>query len=220
MAVSVRPYQQGSVRGFLHEPDEPPSGSMVLTHGAGSNCQSLLLRALAESFAHQSLLVLRCDLPFRQARATGPPSRSSGPTDRQGIGDAVAQMRTLAKAPIFLAGHSYGGRQASILATEQPSLKLAALLLLSYPLHPPDKPEVLRTAHFNALLTSSFFAQGTRDPFGSPEELREALQLIPATTRTRLLLLQGCGHDLSPAKSDLARLCAFSFLDFVGARKA
>ncbi len=215
MAVSVQPYQQGSVRGFLHQPDSDPAGLLILTHGAGSDSRSLLLRALAKAFADQSLLVLRCDLPFRQARASGPPSRSSGAADRQGISEAAAQLRNLSKAPLYLAGHSYGGRQASMLAAEQPDLGLAALLLLSYPLHPPDKPEDLRTGHFGALMTPSFFVQGTRDPFGSPEELREALRLIAPTTPTRVLLLEGCGHDLSPCKSDLARLCASSFLDFV-----
>ena len=220
MAVSVRAYQQGSVRGFLHEPDKEPVGLLVLTHGAGSDCRSLLLRAHAETFAHHSLLVLRCDLPFRQARATGPPTRSSGPIDRQGINDAVAQVRGLSRAPVFVGGHSYGGRQASILSAEQPDMALSALLLLSYPLHPPDKPEDLRTGHFANLFTPSFFVAGTRDPFGSPEELTTALQLIPQTTRTRLLLLEGCGHDLSPAKSDLAPLCASSFLNFVASCKS
>ena len=220
MAVSVRTYQQGSVRGFLHEPDKAPVGSLILTHGAGSDCRSPLLRALAETFAQHSLLVLRCDLPFRQARAAGPPSRSSGPADRNGLGDAVLQMRSLSKAPVSIAGHSYGGRQASILAAEGGDLGLTALLLLSYPLHPPDKPEDLRTGHFHALLTPTLFAQGTRDPFGSPEELTQALQLVPPTTRTRLLLLQGCGHDLSPARLEFARLCATSFLDFIAVRNA
>ncbi len=220
MAVSVRPYQQGSVRGFLHQPDSDPAGSLILTHGAGSDCRSLLLRALAEAFVNHSLLVLRCDLPFRQARPLGPPARTSGAVDRQGISDAAAQMRNLSKGPVYAAGHSYGGRQASMLAAEQPHLGLAALLLLSYPLHPPAKPDDLRTGHFGALVTPSFFVQGTRDPFGSPEELTAALQLIPSTTRTRVLLLEGCGHDLSPGKSDFARLCASSFLNFVVSCKA
>jgi predicted alpha/beta-hydrolase family hydrolase len=94
---------------------------------------------------------------------------------------------------IFLGGHSYGGRQATILAAEDPGL-VNGLLLLSYPLHPPRQPSQRRTAHFPSLCTAALFVQGTRDPFGSVDEMRLAMQLIPA--RTSLLALDGAGHDL------------------------
>jgi hypothetical protein len=68
------------------------------------------------------------------------------------------------------------------------------LLLFSYPLHPPRKPAQLRTQHLPKLLTPALFVHGTRDPFGSIEEIESALQLIPA--KTRLLPIEGEGHDL------------------------
>ena len=77
-----------------------------------------------------------------------------------------------------------------------------ALLLFSYPLHPPNKPELLRTAHFPQLHTPALFVHGTRDPFGSIEELRAAAALIPA--RTDLLAVEGSAHDLKRAP-DLAQ---------------
>jgi len=80
-----------------------------------------------------------------------------------------------------------------MLCGEDPDLA-AGLLLLSYPLHPPRKPEQLRTQHFPDLQTPGLFVQGTRDPFGTMEELRAALQLIPA--RTKLVAVEGAGHDL------------------------
>ena len=80
-----------------------------------------------------------------------------------------------------------------MLAAEDPGLA-DALLLLSYPLHPPRKPGQLRTAHFPKLETNALFVHGTRDPFGSPEELKQALSLIPATTH--LLEIEGAGHEL------------------------
>jgi predicted alpha/beta-hydrolase family hydrolase len=96
---------------------------------------------------------------------------------------------------VFLGGHSYGGRQASILAAAEPTLA-DGLLLLSYPLHPPRRPSVLRTAHFPELRTRTLFVHGSRDPFGSLEEVQSALALIPAPTG--LVAIEGAGHQLSP----------------------
>jgi uncharacterized protein len=83
---------------------------------------------------------------------------------------------------MFLGGHSYGGRQASMLAAEEPDLA-AGLLLLSYPLHPPRRPARLRTAHFPKLTTPALFVHGTRDPFGSMDEMRAAVDSSPGRTR-------------------------------------
>jgi predicted alpha/beta-hydrolase family hydrolase len=96
-------------------------------------------------------------------------------------------------ARIFLGGHSYGGRQSSMLCAEEPDL-VAGLLLLSYPLHPPRRPEQQRTQHLPDLRTPTLFVHGTRDPFGSIEELQRAIKMIPA--KTKLLHVEGAGHDL------------------------
>jgi uncharacterized protein len=164
-----------------------------LTHGAGSNCAAPLLVALGEAFAGQGLVVLRCDLPFRQERRTGPPFPGNAERDRAGLRNAVAAVRKNVAGRIFLGGHSYGGRQATMLCASESDLVLG-LLLLSYPLHPPRKPEQLRTQHLPNLRTSSLFVHGTRDPFGSIEEMTSALQLIPA--KTELIKVEGAGHDL------------------------
>jgi len=186
------------VRGLLHRPENPNGNGLVLTHGAGSNCQAPLLLALSEVFAAAGYLVLRCDLPFRQDRSFGPPSPAGAKRDRAGLQNAIASLRNQIKGRIFLGGHSYGGRQASILCAEQsenaPEIA-AALLLLSYPLHPPRKPEQLRTQHFFTLRTPALFVQGTRDPFGSIAEMEQALKLIPGNTK--LLPIEAAGHDLA-----------------------
>jgi predicted alpha/beta-hydrolase family hydrolase len=93
----------------------------------------------------------------------------------------------------FLGGVSYGGRQASMLVAAEPAL-VEGLLLLSYPLHPPGRPAQLRTAHFPTVQTPVLFVSGTRDPFGSIEELATAIKLIPAPTK--LVPLEGAGHAL------------------------
>ncbi len=102
---------------------------------------------------------------------------------------------------VALGGQSYGGRQAAMLASEQPGL-VEALLLLSYPLHAPGKPDRPRTAHFPALRTPALFVHGTNDPFGMIEEMTEALKLIPA--KHELIEVAGAGHDLARRKFALA----------------
>jgi uncharacterized protein len=188
-----------NVRGFLHVPLQPDGNALVLTHGAGANCNSRLLTALADVFADAGLLVLRCDLPFRQARPFGPPFPALAARDREGLRRAVEILRQKTSGRIFLGGHSYGGRQATMLAAELPDL-VAGLLLLSYPLHPPRKPEQLRTAHFPQLKTPALFVHGGRDPFGSHQEMSSALALLPG--RHTLLEIEGAGHELLGKKKD------------------
>ena len=96
----------------------PTATGLVLTHGAGSNCQAPLLIALAETFADAGFIVLRCDLPYRQDRPYGPPGPGDGKRDRAGLKNAVAALKNLASGHVFLGGHSYGGRQASMLCAE------------------------------------------------------------------------------------------------------
>ncbi|HSF07459.1 MAG TPA: alpha/beta family hydrolase [Methylomirabilota bacterium] len=181
-----------AVRGFLHRPASPGGDGLVLTHGAGSDCRSPILLDLAGAFVGAGLVVLRCDLPYRQARAQGPPSSAGAERDRQGLRHAVRTLRGLVSGRVFLGGVSYGGRQASMLAAAEPEL-VDALLLLSYPFHPPGQPQRVRTGHFPRLRVPALFVHGTRDPFGALPELDAARALIPA--RTEGLVVKG-GHDL------------------------
>jgi uncharacterized protein len=196
---------EDGIRGFLHEAAATPRAGLVLTHGAGANCQAPLLITVAEAFAASGFAVLRCDLAFRQRKPGGPPTRSMAGDDRAGLRNAVAFLRTAVGAPIVLGGHSYGGRQASMLAAEEPGVA-DALLLLSYPLHVPDKPTQMRTAHFPDLRTPALFVSGTKDPFGTPAEIRTALALIPGPKE--LMLIEGAGHDLRRATFDVEAVVA------------
>lgn len=184
---------QAPVRGFLHVPQSASGQGLVLTHGAGANCQSPLLRRLADAFAECGMTVLRCDLPFRQLRPHGPPIRGSAEKDQQGLRRAVALVRERVTGRVFLGGHSYGGRQATLLAAEESGL-VDGLLLLSYPLHPPKRPDQLRTAHFPRLRTPALFVHGSRDGFGTCDEMTAAVELIPAATE--LFFIRGVGHEL------------------------
>lgn len=200
---AVELFSEGAVQGFLHRPDHAAGAGLVLTHGAGGNCTAPLLIAVANAFCATGWWVLRCDLPFRQRKRFGPPSPSTAAQDRDGLREAVASMRKLTSGQVILGGHSYGGRQSTMLAAEVPEL-VEGLVLFSYPLHPPGKPTQPRTGHFPALRTPALFVHGTKDPFGSIDEMRAAVQLIPA--RTEISVLDGAGHDLMRGKFDIARL--------------
>jgi uncharacterized protein len=209
---SVTPFEMGTVRGFLHEPAESARHKLVLTHGAGSNFRALLLVAVASAFCNAGYAVLRCDLPFRQRRPFGPPSPKLSAEDRAGLKAAVTAVRSPEAGKVFLGGHSYGGRQASILSADEPQC-CDGLLLLSYPLHPPNKPYELRTAHLSKLQTPVLFVHGTADPFGSIDEMRSALELIPA--HTELVAIEGAGHDLARGNFDIATLLVGPFEQLV-----
>ena len=189
-----------AIHGWLHpaQPTGKATRAIALTHGAGADCQSKLLVAMSDALAACGFHVLRFDLPFRRARPHGPPSPNSAIHDRDGLHRAASILRELKNTQVFLGGHSYGGRQATILASEEPQIA-DGLLLLSYPLHPPKKPGQLRTSHFPKLTTPAFFVHGARDPFATPAELAAALQLIPAPHDR--LEVEGAGHDLLAKKT-------------------
>ncbi len=205
MKTTVEQFEEAGgatgVQGFLHRAEKGTGEGLVLTHGAGGNCDGPLLVALAETMSNAGITVLRCDLPFRQERPYGPP-RGSGAEDREGLRRAVEALRKIASGRMFLGGQSYGGRQATMLVAED---KGAAdgLLILSYPLHPPGKPEQLRTTHLPKIQAPALFVQGTKDPFASPDEIKAALKLIPAPTS--LLVIENAGHDLGFGRKGTTR---------------
>jgi uncharacterized protein len=203
------------VRGWLRSPNPANGDALILTHGAGGNAQAPLLIAIAEALSAAGMTVLRCNLPFRQTRPFGPPGPSDAARDRAGLKHAVIAVKEIASGRIFLGGHSYGGRQSSMLCAEEPDI-VAGLLLLSYPLHPPRKPEQQRTQHLPDLRTPTLFVHGTRDPFGSIPELEKAIKMIPG--KTRLVPLEGTGHDLGfkgkAKQEELPKLIVSEFTKF------
>jgi uncharacterized protein len=167
--------------------------ALILTHGAGSNRNAPLLVAVDRKISGLGVRVLRLNLAFRDERPSGPPRPGDAARDRVALQSEVQKLRGDGATRVFLGGHSYGGRQSTMLAAEEPDL-VDGLLLLSYPLHPPRRPADLRTAHFPSLRTTALFVHGARDPFGGPDELEAAFGLVPAPVK--LLIIDGAGHDL------------------------
>ena len=202
-----------TVSGYIHHPTVPSGGALILTHGAGTNCESPLLVALAGAFCSSGVTVLRCDLPFRQARPRGRPLAQYARRDRDGLKRAVDLLKASVSKTIYLGGHAYGGYQASILVASEPSL-VNGLMLLSYPLHPPQQPTQLRISHLAAVRARALFVQASRDPFGTHQEVRSALAMMP--TVTRLITVEDARHELltDSNKAKLPRLIVREFRDF------
>lgn len=194
--MTVEPFFRSTdppIVGDLFQPQQVSGPPVALTHGAGSNRTNPTLVELAVEFAKAGHPVVVLDLPYRQDRPKGPPSPSRSARDRLGLRRVVEVLEAEYSSSVVLGGSSYGGRQASMLAAEDPK-GIIALLLLSYPLHPPGKPERMRTEHFVNEQVPAFFAHGSRDAFGTLEELRGALKIWAAPAV--LFPLDGSRHGL------------------------
>ena len=201
-----------AIAGVAHRPAGPPAGAVVLTHGAGGSRDSPLLRQLCDEWARRGWLAIRYNLPYRRRRPKGPPS-GSGATDRAGIVDAISCARGLADGPLVAGGHSYGGRQTSMVVAAG-AAAVDLLTLFSYPVHPPGKPERTRTAHLSEITVPTVFTHGSSDPFGTEAEVRDAAALISAPTRVVDII--GARHDLASGRVDVAALAVDAAMRLLG----
>ncbi len=208
------------IAGVAHEPPSDaksvPKGIVVLTHGAGGSRESLLLQQVCDEWARRGWLAVRYNLPFRRRRPKGPPS-GSGTGDRAGIVEAITLCRKLAGGPLIAGGHSYGGRQTSMVVAalgKDAAAKVDVLTLFSYPVHPPGKPERARTEHLPDITVPTVFTHGTSDPFGTPAEVRAAAELIAA--RTAVVEIAGARHDLGSKSLDVPALAVDAALGLLG----
>jgi predicted alpha/beta-hydrolase family hydrolase len=208
------------IAGIAHQPTGDPSGRpkgiVVLTHGAGGSRESTLLQRVCDEWARRGWLAVRYNLPYRRRRPKGPPSGSAA-TDRAGIVEAIALCRGLTDGPLIAGGHSYGGRQTSmVVAAKQAPVDMLALF--SYPVHPPGKPERPRTEHLSDITVPTVFTHGTSDPFGTPAEVRDAAALISAPTE--VVEITGARHDLGSKTLDVPALAVDAALRLLANQKA
>jgi uncharacterized protein len=199
------------IAGVAHEPDGSPAGVVVLTHGAGGDRESPLLQRVCEEWARRGWLAVRYNLPYRRRRPKGPPSGSAA-GDREGIVEAITLCRGLSGGPLIAGGHSYGGRQTSMVVAAG-EVPVDVLTLFSYPVHPPGKPERPRTEHLPDIRVPTVFTHGTSDPFGTPGELRDAAALIAAPTE--VVEITGARHDLRSKTLDVPALAVGAALRLV-----
>ena len=183
---------------FLFDGPDDASVTILLAHGAAAPMDSASMTATATALAAAGFRVARFEFGYMAARRTAegrkPPPRAE--TLNPEYRSAVAELD--AKGPLVIGGKSMGGRVASMIADElYAEGKIAGLLCLGYPFHPPGKPEQLRTRHLADLKTPTLICQGTRDEFGT----REDVAGYALSDRIELLWLEDGDHDLKPRKS-------------------
>lgn len=182
------------------KPKPKPKAALLLTPGAGADRTQASLVAIDELLAAEGVAVERMDFPYRQAGRKAP-DRAPVLIEavRQGAADLAARTGLPAER-VFLGGRSMGGRMCSMAVAE--GLPAAGLVLISYPLHPPGKPEKLRIEHLPALDVPCLVVSGTRDAFGTPDELRTHLAAIPGPTE--VVWIEGGDHGLRGKDAEVA----------------
>jgi predicted alpha/beta-hydrolase family hydrolase len=187
-----------------------PAEALFLTPGAGSARDHASLLAIEAAVA--PLPVERHDFPYRRAGRKAP---DRAPKLIEDVIDATAAFALRAgvdPASIVLGGRSMGGRICSMAVAG--GLPAAGLVLISYPLHPPGKPDRLRIEHLPALRVPCLFVSGTRDAFGSPEELTAHTEAIPGPVTH--VWVEGGRHELKHAEAFLAEMVTQWLADLPG----
>jgi len=175
----------------------------VLTPGASAGRTQSGLVAIDDAVSQVGVVVQRVEFPGQASgkRRTDPPAVCIE-TVRRATEELAAQLFVSTKR-IAIGGRSFGGRMCSMAAAE--GLDVAALVLVSYPLHPPGRPERLRTEHFPALRLPCLFVSGRRDAFAAPDELERETAAIPGPV-TRVLV--DGDHSLRKSEAEAADVVA------------
>ena len=183
---------------FLFDGPEDARFTLLLAHGAGAPMDSASMNATAKALAAANIRVARFEFGYMAARRTG--TRRPPPRAESVMPEYIAAVDDLGPTPgpLLIGGKSMGGRVASMVADALFDAKrIAGLVCLGYPFHPPEKPTQLRTAHLKGLKTPALIVQGTRDQFGVPDEVK-TYDLSPSI---ELLWLEDGDHDLKPRKA-------------------
>jgi predicted alpha/beta-hydrolase family hydrolase len=179
----------------LLEPDDA-TAAYVFAHGAGANMRHATMTTVATELARRGVAVFRFNFPFLESKKRPVDSR---PVATATVSAAVAQVRALRPAlPLFVGGHSFGGRMASHAVVENDLGDVRGLVFCSFPLHPPDKPGIARAAHLDAIERPMLFLSGTRDALATPELLRGVVDRLGE--RATLVWLDTADHSYKVQK--------------------
>jgi predicted alpha/beta-hydrolase family hydrolase len=180
---------------FRFDGPEPGTGlTLVLAHGAGAPMDSSFMAAVARGVAAEGVRVARFEFPYMRARREG--GRQGAPDRQPVLRDAwLRAIEALGGGErLVIGGKSLGGRIASLVADESGA---RGLVCLGYPFHPPGQPAKLRTAHLAALRTPALIVQGTRDPFGT----REDVAGYELSAAIRIVWMEDGDHSFKPRVS-------------------
>jgi hypothetical protein len=174
--------------------------AVLLAHGAGADMHAVTLTAFADALAHAGVPSLRFNFPYMQAGRRSP---DRPPVLLAAVRDAAAELARRSRLDperLVLGGRSMGGRICSLAVGDADDpLPALGLVLLGYPLHPPGKPDQLRVEHFPRLRVPCLFVSGTRDAFGTPDELQQHAKTITGAVRWHWI--DTADHGFKPLKS-------------------
>jgi len=198
---------------FLELGPTSARATILLAHGAGAPMDSPGMTGIAESLAANDLRVVRFEFAYMAARRTEggrkPPHRAEKLIPEY-LG-AIAELQT--EGPLIIGGKSMGGRVASMIAGELfEESRITGLLCVGYPFHPIGKPDKLRTEHLADLKTPTLICQGTRDQFGSQEEVAD----YELSSSIQIEWFEDGNHDLKPRK----RVSGFTHADHMASMGA
>jgi uncharacterized protein len=183
---------------FLFDGPDDAAVTVLLAHGAGAPMDSASLNASTKALAAAGLRVVRFEFDYMAFRRTST-SKTPPPRAETLKSENIAAIDELGvRGPLVIGGKSMGGRVASMIADQlHTSGRIAGLLCLGYPFHPVGKPDQLRTAHLADMQTPTLIVQGTRDPFGT----REEVATYTLSKSIQILWLEDGDHDLKPRKA-------------------
>lgn len=181
---------------FLFDGPETAPTTILLAHGAGAPMDTPAMTAIATALATAKFRVARFEFAYMAQRRTSG-TRKPPPRAETLIPEYAAAVAGLGMSPLIIGGKSMGGRVASLLADDLHATdRIAGLLCIGYPFHPPDKPGQTRTEHLARLCTPALICQGSRDPFGTQEDVAS----YDLSDRIEILWLEDGDHDLKPRK--------------------
>ena len=183
---------------FLFDGPEDAPVTILLAHGAGAPMDSASMTATAKALATVGLRIARFEFGYMASRRTAAGSKPPPRAETLNPEYAVAIDQLGANGTLIIGGKSMGGRVASMIADDlHDAGRIAGLVCLGYPFHPPAKPQQLRTRHLIGLKTPTLICQGTRDEFGTRDE-------VPGYGLSKsidVLWLEDGDHDLKPRKT-------------------
>ena len=188
--------------GFLLTGSADAPVRFLCAHGAGAGMETPFLKAFAQLLAERGVATLRFEFAYMAARRSGGPRRPPPKAER-----LMDEYRATAVAagpgvPLVIGGKSMGGRVASLVADDLHAAgRIAGLICLGYPFHPPKRPEQLRTQHLLGLSCPTLIVQGERDPFGSRAEVQALLEAKHLSPAIRFHWAGDGDHDLGPRRA-------------------
>ena len=200
LTVSINDRDDVSALLYAARKKERAAVTVILGHGAGSNQLHPFMRLFASGLAERGFDAMTFNFVYMEQGRRVPDPKAKLEACYRAVIAAATQHKKLKGNRLVIGGKSMGGRIASqVAAAPESANNLAGLIFLGYPLHPPGKPEQLRDAHLKDISAPMLFVQGSRDAFGTPDELSEVIKRLhlPAT----LHVIEGGDHSLKVPKS-------------------